>query len=108
MAKQIVNKDSIVIPEGTMEDFKRSNHPDFATSSELREQGFSGLRHNSLSDNAEIWLLGEVKAAISREAVRIDPHAIDKAFAEIFALNEVRPNLPELISYKQNLLKKDK
>lgn len=92
MAKQIVNKDSIVVPQGTMEDFKRPNHADFMTNSELAKAKFSGLRHNCLNDDAEIWLDGELKATVSQVAISIDPDALNKAFEEVFALADVMPD----------------
>lgn len=102
MSKQIVNKDLIITPTGTMEDFNRPSHSDFATSTELKDKGFSGIRHNSLTEACEIWMLGEVRASVSPAMVEINPHAINEAIEEVFALNEVRPYNPTLISYKAN------
>lgn len=100
MAKQIVNKESVIVPVGTMEDFKRPDHPDFHTSSELAKNQWSGIRHNSVTNDAEIWLLGEMMVAISPEQVNLNMHAIDEAYAEIFGLHEVRPYDPALIAYR--------
>jgi hypothetical protein len=100
MAKQIVDKSSVVIPAGTMEDFKRPNHPDFMTTSELKKAEWSGIRHNSISMNCEIWVLGVVQASVSPELVEIDHRAIDKAYAEVFGLHDVAPGIPELKNYK--------
>ncbi len=107
MPKQIVDKSSIIIPQGTMEDFKRPDHPDFMTSSELKKADWSGIRHNSITQNCEIWLLGEMKASVSPEMVELNHHAIDEAYAEVFSLEEVRPDIPELKNYKQRLNKKE-
>lgn len=107
MPKQIVNKESIVVPVGTMEDFKRPDHPDFYTASELKEKQWSGIRHNSITNDAEIWLLGECKAAITPEQMNLNMHAIDDAYADIFGLHEVRPYVPELIAYKHAQAKKE-
>lgn len=101
MAKQIVDKSSIAIPQGTMEDFNRPNHPDFLTSTELKQTQFTGIRHNSLNEACEIWLIGELMASISPEMMNLNMHAIDDAFAEVFSLHEVRPHDPALIAYKQ-------
>lgn len=100
MAKQIVDKSSVIIPAGTMEDFRRPNHPDFMTTSELKKEQWSGIRHNALSQNCEIWLLGEIRASVSPELVELNHHAIDEAYAEVFCLHEVRPDIPELKNYK--------
>jgi hypothetical protein len=83
-----------------MEDFKRPNHPDFMTSSELKKAEWSGIRHNSISEACEIWLLGTIQASISPQMVELNNHAIDEAYAEVFALKEVRPDIPELKAYK--------
>lgn len=92
MSKQIVDKSSIVIPSGTMEDFKRPDHPDFMDSSELKKAKWSGLRHNSLTDEAEIWVLGEVVERVSQQQVMLNPLAINEAFEKAFALGEVMPD----------------
>lgn len=100
MAKQIVDKSSIIIPQGTMEDFKRPDHTDFATSSELKQQEWSGVRHNSMAETMEVWLLGELKKSITPEQLGQNLHALDEAVAEVFGLDEVRPYDATLIAYK--------
>lgn len=92
---RIVDKSKIVIPEGTMEDFKRPDHPDFWDSKELAANRWSGFRHNSLTNHAELWVDGVLKASISPEAVRLDPLAMNKAYEEIFCLPHVLPDTPE-------------
>lgn len=92
MAKQIVNKDSIVIPQGTIADFKRPNHRDFMTASELKKENFSGIRHNSLNEDAEIWIDGELRESITLQATLLDPDAINKAMERVFLLEDVMPN----------------
>ena len=44
-----------------MEDFKRPDHNDFKDFYELTKDKFSGVRHNSISNEIEIWVLGEIK-----------------------------------------------
>lgn len=44
-----------------MEDFKRPNHNDFKDSAELRKENFSGIRHNSITDNMEFWIDGRIE-----------------------------------------------
>lgn len=66
------------------EDFKRPNHPDFMDASELRKEGFSGVRINSLSQDWEIWIDGERKALGSQA----DIDAFLTAYKEIFLCKE--------------------
>lgn len=103
MAKQIVDKSSISIPEGTMEDFKRPSHPDFATSAELRDSKWSGIRHNSITTCCEIWLEGQVAKEVTAQMVELNVNAINDAITEVFSLHEVRPYIPELIAYKHSI-----
>lgn len=88
----ILDKSGIVIPQGTIEDFKRPDHPDFMTSAELAKIEFSGIRHNSISGNCEIWKMGNCTKMISKAEVLMDPDAINKAMEEVFALHDVMPD----------------
>lgn len=106
-------KDYIVIPgdvdkpSGEMEDFKRPNHPDFMTTLELRKDKFTGLRYNSITEDCEIWLCGYLERVVSRNDVKINPYAIDEAYAETFHLDiACRPNIPEVVLYREMLAKK--
>jgi len=72
------------------EEFKRSNHNDFATALELKERKFSGIRHNSLAGTVEIWTEGDLRKSISSLDVIENEYAIEKAIEEVFALNKVR------------------
>lgn len=65
--------------------FKRPDHPDFMTASELKKKEFSGVRRNSLTNHWEIWLVGELKAFGDEK----DVNAFAAAYEEIFALNDV-------------------
>lgn len=103
MSKQIVNKDSIIIPKGTMEDFKRPNHSDFMDSSELRKSKFSGIRHNTLIDSVEIWILGEVRRSISFPEVQFDPLAINKAYCDVFGLDDIAPDTEEMRAFNRSI-----
>lgn len=58
----IVDKSKIQIPEGTMEDFIRPEHPDFKDFYELQKARWSGIRKNEISQEVEFWVLGEIKA----------------------------------------------
>lgn len=79
---------------GEMEDFKRPSHPDFLTASELVAVKFSGMRHNSITDDAEIWIKGRVERRVSKAEVQLDPLAINKAIEEVFGLENVMPDSP--------------
>lgn len=67
-----------------MEDFNRPNHPDFATSSELKQKEWTGLRQNQLISHWEFWVLGEVRKTVSFEAATLNPDALGDAHREVF------------------------
>ena len=72
------------------EEFKRSNHNDFATTLELKDRKFSGIRHNSITGNVEIWTEGDLRKSVSALDVIENEFAIEKAMEEVFAIREVR------------------
>lgn len=99
--KHVVDKSQIIIPEGTMEDFQRPSHPDFMDSSEIRKAELSGIRHNSITGDCEIWVDGRLEASVSQAQVQLNPRAIDEAYARVFGLDcEVAPDIPALKQYK--------
>jgi len=65
--------------------FKRPDHPDFNTESELRKKQWSGVRINSLTRDWEIWIEGERKAYGPEK----DKAAFEKAYADVFGLEHV-------------------
>ena len=65
--------------------FKRPDHPDFNTESELKKMEFSGVRINSLTNEWEIWIVGERKAYGNKK----DRAAFEKAYADVFGLEHV-------------------
>lgn len=69
------------------EEFKRPDHNDFRTTSELKSLEFSGVRNNSITNEWEIWILGEIKG---RGALKKDTTEFTKAYAIIFAMDEVK------------------
>lgn len=71
---------------GKTEEFKRPDHPDFMSSSELAQMRWSGIRHNSLIDKLEIWYDGVVKGEFGKH----EQERLEKAFAEIFGLHIVK------------------
>lgn len=73
-----------------MEDFKRPDHPDFMTSSELKKIGWSGIRHNALTEEQELWTDGDLRLAISTRLIALNPRAWDEKYEEIFKLYNVK------------------
>lgn len=90
-----------------MEDFKRPNHSDFQVSSELKAKEFTGIRHNSITNQAEIWVLGNLEKTVSYEEVQLNPLAINQAMEEVFAVHEVMPNTTAARAYIDNRSKYD-
>lgn len=68
------------------ESFKRPDHPDFALTSELIKQEFSGTRVYQLTGDFEFWILGEIVKTLKKEDVERDPSILYKAHNEIFML----------------------
>ena len=88
------------IPEGTINpNMPRPSGDDFATSKELKDREFSGIRHNSLLDMIEIWTVGDLRAS-SRVG---DLPALAKNYCEVFYIDQVSfytqvaPTLPRNI-----------
>lgn len=65
--------------------FKRPDHPDFHTSSELKANQFSGVRQNSVAQEWEIWTLGDLRA----HGPIKDQDAFMRAYADVFCLDSV-------------------
>jgi hypothetical protein len=68
------------------ESFKRPDHPDFALTSELKKQEFSGVRFYEATGDFEFWILGEVVKRVTKVAVELDPSLLYKAHNEVFQL----------------------
>lgn len=73
---------------------KRSDHPDFATSSELKKKEWSGVRKNSLTDSYEFWIVGEIVREVPGVMVALDFMALERAHIDVFGL----PSAPELLA----------
>jgi hypothetical protein len=99
--KQVVNKEDIVVPEGTIENFNRPKHNDFSTDSELRDKKFSGTRSNSVTGDFEFWILGEKVKAVTALQASANPKAINEAYEEVFALASVQPDIAELKAFRK-------
>lgn len=72
-----------------LNDFNRPNHNDFATSSELRDRKFTGVRNNSITLEQELWVDGKAVIVMSHTYMLAFPDAWDKAYAEYFGLHNV-------------------
>lgn len=68
------------------EEFKRPNHPDFMTSSELKALEWSGVRQEKITGATEFWIGGEIVKLVTSEDIKINPKAIQLAHAELFGL----------------------
>lgn len=75
-------------PNAKTEYYKRSDHNDFATTSELKQRRFSGWRVNKLSMENELWVDGEIKATVSAEEEARDPMACVRKQLEVFKLHD--------------------
>jgi len=66
-------------------DFKRPDHPDFLDSSELKKKEFSGVRINKISNEWEIWTVGDLRA----HGPAKDQEAFMKAYADVFMIENI-------------------
>lgn len=73
-----------------LEDFKRPLHADFATSAELKQREFSGIRINSITQEQELWTCGDIRLSMPLSVIHADSTAWDKAYEAIFKLNAVQ------------------
>lgn len=89
-AQRNFDRSKLQVPRGTIEDFHRPSHADFKTTSELTKEEFTGLRHNSLTDRLEIWMLGNIEAEISRVDIKLNKYAVQDKMEEIFALHATK------------------
>lgn len=75
---------------GKTEEFKRPNHNDFRLSSELKKTEFSGIRHNSITNCQELWIMGELKASMAMEEIAARPDAWDNLYRDVFGFHSVK------------------
>lgn len=68
----------------------RSNHNDFATSKELVDRNFSGIRENSLTNNREIWLEGNLVATMNIGIINKYPGEWEILYKEVFAMKKIK------------------
>lgn len=66
------------------EEFKRPHHPDFMNVKELKELGFTGVRHNTFARDFEFWANGEMRKRIHENVVRRDPSKMIKMHLEVY------------------------
>ena len=72
------------------EELKRSDHPDFATSAELKAREWSGVRKNSLIDTYEFWVVGEVRKTVPAADVAKDFMLLERTHIELFGIGSHR------------------
>jgi hypothetical protein len=65
---------------------KRSSHPDFMTSSELKASSFSGIRFNTLTEEREIWIMGNLEGRMSEQEAQREPLKWHSLYESIFAM----------------------
>ncbi len=75
------------------EEFKRPNHPDFMTSSELKTAEWSGVRQNMVSREWEFWICGEIKKRVHENEVLKDPLALSHAHLQLFGFSPEKKNV---------------
>jgi hypothetical protein len=80
---------------GKTEEYHRSNHTDFCNSKELKDREFSGVRHNSLSNQVEIWIDGDMRGVMSFEMALQYPDRFNRLYADVIGLKEVTSYTPE-------------
>lgn len=79
----------------TKEGFERPNHPDFMDNTELRKIKFTGVRHNQLTNDCELWIVGYVVETVTEAQVALNPMAINEAYERVFAIEKVMPDTDE-------------
>jgi hypothetical protein len=67
------------------EKFRRPDHDDFRTHAELKKLEFTGVRHNTVTKEWEIWIFGVIKAL----GPASDVDAFAAAYEQVFALENV-------------------
>lgn len=85
----IIIKGKTPIPVGTMTDFKRPDHYDFMTHSELKKAKWSGIRHNSVGLCMEIWINGDMTSTMSDENVRKNPREWEDMYSRTFMQGDI-------------------
>ena len=71
---------------------KRSDHPDFATSAELKAKEWSGMRKNSITARFEFWVAGEIRKELDVAVVDADYMALERAHVELFGIHSRNHN----------------
>jgi hypothetical protein len=67
---------------------KRPDHPDFMDFYELKDTQFSGIRHNDLNGDTELWVCGRIRKRLSKEEMYYEPEVkLAAAFKEIFLID---------------------
>ncbi len=69
------------------EDLKRSAHNDFATTAELKEREYTGLRYNMQIETVEIWVCGKLERSLTAPNGVPLPSDLQRAYMEVFGID---------------------
>jgi hypothetical protein len=70
------------------ENRRRSDHSDFATSSELKGRKFSGYRLNTITQELELWVLGVLRATVPAPNGQPDPDKVQEVSNRVFGMGD--------------------
>ncbi len=73
---------------GKTEEYRRSDHNDFATSKELKDREFTGLRLNSITNRREVWIVGELRGAMCNTYATQFPEKWDLWYRQMFEMDK--------------------
>lgn len=65
---------------------KRPDHSDFMTHAELKKADWTGVRHNSITDDFEFWIAGSIIKHVTTQMRESNPDAMLEAHKEVFGL----------------------
>lgn len=89
----IIEAPSIITREGHSVGFsgeeRRSDHNDFATSRELVDRNFSGVRDNKIGEQREIWIDGNLAASMANSILILYPDKWEEMYRDVFGLKNV-------------------
>lgn len=69
------------------ENFDRPNGLEWATTSELKEQKFCGIRLCGLSNYREFWIDGECLLSMSEDTISMNPSLWDTKLSEVLGIS---------------------
>ena len=66
--------------------FKRPDHPDFMTFSELQKIKFTGVRSNKIMQDYEFWAEGEIRGRVSHRKAVKDPGLMARKHLSVYGM----------------------